>query len=60
MKIERVVTKNRDEESTSKIIQNFIDLGWAYTGIPELSNGHILRFDWDKETPAVYPKSHRD
>ena len=36
MKTERVVTKNRDEESTSKIIQSFIDLGWAYTGIATL------------------------
>ena len=60
MRTERVVTKNRDEESTSKIIQSFINLGWAYTGISELGNGYILRFDWDRETPAVYPKSHWD
>ena len=60
MRTERVVTKNRDEESTSKIIQSFINLGWAYTGISELGNGYILRFDWDTETPAVYPKSHWD
>jgi|GEM_PF-3719849 hypothetical protein len=59
MKTERVVTKNRDEASISRIIQSFIGLGWVYTGISEHGNGYILRFDWDKETPAVYPKSHQ-
>lgn len=59
MKTERVVTKDRNEEKTSKIIRDFIDLGWSYTGISEHGNGYILRFDWDKETPAVYPKSYQ-
>jgi hypothetical protein len=60
MKTERVVTKDRDEESTSKIIKSFVELEWVYTGISEFGNGYILRFDWDKETPAVYPKSQQD
>lgn len=57
MKTERVVIKERNEKLASEIIQSFIALGWVYTGISEFGNGYILRFDWDKETPAVYPKS---
>lgn len=41
MKTERVVTKNRDEASISRIIQSFIGLGWVYTGISEHGNGYI-------------------
>lgn len=36
MKTERVVTKNRDEASISRIIQSFIGLGWVYDGFQSM------------------------
>lgn len=60
MSTKRVVLKNRDEEAATRIIQKFIDAGWAYTKISEHGEGYILRFDWVKDSPEVLPEGYQD
>lgn len=60
MSTKRVVLKNLDEETATRIIQKFIDAGWAYTKISEHGEGYILRFDWVKDSPEVLPEGYQD
>lgn len=55
---ERVVLKDQNEETAVQTIEKFTELGWLYTNISEHGNGFVLRFDWAKESPPVYPKNY--
>ena len=55
-----MVLKNRDEEAATRIIQKFIDAGWAYTKISAHGEGYILRFDWVKDSPEVLLEGYQD
>lgn len=60
MKIKRVVTKDRDEESTRRIIKSLIDDGWHYAKMEEHGDGFLLTFFREEDLQECLLEDHSD
>lgn len=60
MKTKRIVTKDRDEQSTYKTIKHLVDDGWTYTKMDEFGSGYLLTFCREEDTPECPPEDRKD
>lgn len=59
MKIKRVVTKDRNEQSTYNTIKGLVDDGWTYAKMEEFGEGYLLTFCREEDNPECPPEDQQ-